>query len=280
VTAAPPPVDGVEHHFVFAGGLRTHVAEAGEGPPLLLVHGWPQHWYQWRKVIEGLRGERRLIAPDLRGFGWTDAPAGPIGPDVFAADLVALLDALGLDRVDVAGHDWGGFTSLLLAARHPDRVRRVLALSTAHPWVEATPRVALELWRGWYALPLAAGLTERDPRLAAWFLRREGLAPADVEAYVGRLRERARAAATTRLYRSYLRTVARALRPADPEPRTSAPVLLLLGDHDLAISPRFADSLERGGDNMRAETLPGAGHFVCDTHADVVADRARAHLGA
>ena len=69
-----PQVEGVEHRFVEAGGLRVHVAEAGAGDPLLLVHGWPQHWYQWRGVIQRLAGERRLLAPDLRGFGWTDAP--------------------------------------------------------------------------------------------------------------------------------------------------------------------------------------------------------------
>ena len=69
-----PPVPGVEHRFVEAGGLRMHVAEAGAGEPLLLVHGWPQHWYQWRGVIQRLAGTRRLIVPDLRGFGWTDAP--------------------------------------------------------------------------------------------------------------------------------------------------------------------------------------------------------------
>ena len=78
-----PPVAGVEHRFVEVRGLRMHVAEAGAGEPLLLVHGWPQHWYQWRGVIQRLGDVRRLIVPDLRGFGWTDAPAGPIDPDVF-----------------------------------------------------------------------------------------------------------------------------------------------------------------------------------------------------
>ena len=166
-----PPVHGVEHRFVEAGGLRVHVAEAGTGDPLVLLHGWPQHWYQWRGVIQRLADTRRLIVPDLRGFGWTDAPPGPIGTDVFARDVITLLDALGLEQTDLAGHDWGGFTAMLLAARHPERFRKVVALSAPHPWVEITPRLALETWRAWYALPLAAGLLERDTRLASWFMR-------------------------------------------------------------------------------------------------------------
>jgi pimeloyl-ACP methyl ester carboxylesterase len=179
-----PPVAGVEHRFVEVRGLRMHVAEAGAGEPLLLVHGWPQHWYQWRGVMQRLGDARRLIVPDLRGFGWTDAPAGPIEPDVFVEDLIApdlrglgwtdappgpiepdvfvrdliaLLDALEIERTDLAGHDWGGFTSLLLAARHPERFRKVVAFSTPHPWVKITPRLALETWRAWYAAVLAAG---------------------------------------------------------------------------------------------------------------------------
>ena len=269
-----PAVAGVEHRFVEAGGLRMHVAEAGAGEPLLLLHGWPQHWYQWRGVIQRLGDIRRVIVPDLRGFGWTDAPPGPVEPDVFVNDVIALLDALGIEQTDLAGHDWGGFTSLLLAARHPERFRKVVALSTPHPWIEITPRLALETWRAWYALPLAAGVMERTPRLAAWFIRREGVPAEDVATYV----ERASGSATTRLYRSYLSTLASAVRGAAPEPRTPRDVLLMIGENDMPVTPRLAEGLDRGGDHLRFELLPGAGHFVCDTHAHVVAERVRSFL--
>jgi pimeloyl-ACP methyl ester carboxylesterase len=229
-------------------------------------------------VITALAGSRRLIAPDLRGFGWTEVPDGPINPDVFVEDLVALLDALGLDRVDVAGHDWGGFTSFLLSTRHPGRVRKVLALSAPHPWVKVTPRLALEAWRGWYALPLSAGVIRRDPGLAGRPIRGEGVPPEEVEVYVDRLREPARAAATARLYRSYLTTLATTVRGGRPEPRSSAPTLLMIGEKDPAVSTKLANGLEAGGDDMRFERIDGAGHFVCDTHAGLIAERARSHL--
>ena len=275
-----PHVDGVTHRCVEAGGVRLHVAEAGEGRPLLLVHGWPQHWYQWRDVIQELAGERRLIVPDLRGFGWSDVPDGPIEPDVFVRNLVALLDALGLEQVDVVGHDWGGFSSLLLSARHPSRVRRLLAISTPHPWLKVTPRLGLEFWRAWYAGLFAAGLMQRDGgRVASWFVRREGVPAQVVEEFTARLQEPTRAAATTRLYRAYLRTLATTARGAAAERRSTVPTLLMIGARDMAVTPKLAAGFEDAGEDMRTEIVPGAGHFICDTHPQLVAARVRSHLG-
>src|SRR4051794_27795356 len=90
---APPSVPGVTHEWVDAGGLRTHVALAGapDAPPLLMVHGWPQHWYCWRKVIGPLAERYRVIAPDLRGHGWTDAPRDGYAKAQLADDMLALL---------------------------------------------------------------------------------------------------------------------------------------------------------------------------------------------
>jgi len=152
-----PHVEGVEHRHVDAGGLRVHLAEGGEpeAPPVLLLHGWPQHWYMWRKVIEGLRGEYRLLAPDLRGFGWTEAPGHGYDCETFAIDQVALLDALGIERVHVIGHDWGGWTAFLLAILHADRVERMVVLNDPHPWPPVGPRLYPQIRRSWYAWVLA-----------------------------------------------------------------------------------------------------------------------------
>jgi pimeloyl-ACP methyl ester carboxylesterase len=101
----------------------------------------------------------------------------------------------------------------------------------------------------------------------------------DVDVYVDRLRERARASATARLYRSALTTVATNMPGGDPAPRSTSPTLLMTGEKDPVVVPRLAEGLERGGDDMRFESIPGAGHFICDTHADVIAARVRSHLG-
>jgi pimeloyl-ACP methyl ester carboxylesterase len=173
-----PALPGVEHRWLDvpsgAGRVRLHLAEAGAGTPVLLLHGWPQHWWCWRGVIERLRDRYRLLAPDLRGFGWSEAPGGGYGPDGFAADAVGLLDALDLARVHVIGHDWGGFSGILLGLRHPERVDRLLLCNTTGPWARLNPRVVAGLRRAWYAALLATPvLGERvvaHPGFVPWFL--------------------------------------------------------------------------------------------------------------
>src|SRR5436190_9552853 len=112
-----PQVDGVTHRFVEVraedGPLSVHVAEAGEGPPLLLLHGWPQHWWCFRHLIPQLSERFRVIAPDLRGLGWSDAPPEGYEKRQLAGDILELLDHEGLARVSVMGHDWGGFVAFL-----------------------------------------------------------------------------------------------------------------------------------------------------------------------
>ena len=134
------PVQGVEveHRYVDARGLRTHVAIAGpeDGDPVVLVHGWPQHWWIWREVIPPLvAAGYRCICPDLRGHGWTDAPPDGYEKEQFASDVLAALDELGVERFKLVGHDWGGFAGFLMALREPARVEQLLALSIIHPWI-------------------------------------------------------------------------------------------------------------------------------------------------
>lgn len=154
-----PHVDGVDHQYITAGALRMHVATAGDpdAPPLLLLHGWPQHWYLWRRVIPAVSERYRVIAPDLRGFGWTDAPAGGYRKERMASDILALLDAMGVERVRLAGHDWGGWIGFLLALRAPERIERYLALNILPPFMppRADPGAPLALARLWYQALLA-----------------------------------------------------------------------------------------------------------------------------
>src|SRR5438552_7695077 len=98
----------IEHLTLRANGAAFHVARLGAGPPLLLLHGWPEFWLTWEPVMTRLADRYTLIAPDLRGFGDSDKPDGPFGPDQHAADMLALLDALKIDRAGVVGHDVGG----------------------------------------------------------------------------------------------------------------------------------------------------------------------------
>jgi pimeloyl-ACP methyl ester carboxylesterase len=119
--------------FVDTGGLRLHAVIGGEGPPLLLVHGWPENWYAWRRVMPALARDFEVIAVDQRGIGRSDKPARGYDTGTLADDLVALMDALGHERFAVVGHDTGHFISYALAADHPNRVERVALLEVPGP---------------------------------------------------------------------------------------------------------------------------------------------------
>jgi pimeloyl-ACP methyl ester carboxylesterase len=125
--------DTFTSRYINAGDVRMHAVIGGEGPPLLLVHGWPQNWYAWRLVMPALAREFEVIAPDQRGIGLSDKPAGRYDPATQANDLVALMDALGHQRFAVVGTDTGLPIGYALAADHPDRVERVALAEVPGP---------------------------------------------------------------------------------------------------------------------------------------------------
>jgi pimeloyl-ACP methyl ester carboxylesterase len=284
-----PQVEGVEHRSVHVNGTWIHVAEAGQpdAPAVLLLHGWPQHWYMWRRVMAGLRGEYRLLAPDLRGFGWSEAPGHGYDAETFAADQVALLDALELERAHVVGHDWGGWTAMLLGILHADRVSRMVVCNAPHPWSRLSPRVVAELWRSWYTWLIATPVIGRRVLESAWIARQymrinAGLPFDDdeTEIYGRSFREPARAQAVVELYRYYQRIVLETVRGRWQSHRLSAPTLLLFGERDASISTKLLPGYESHADEMRLELIPDAGHFIVDEKPELVTGRARAWFSA
>lgn len=253
-----------------------HLAEAGppDAPALLLLHGWPQSNRLWRHVWPQFAHDHRVLMPDLRGHGLTEAPRHGMDPETFARDQIALLDALGIERVRLIGHDWGGYAGFLLAARQPERVDAYLACNTPHPWAQLRPSHLKETWRTAYAWALASPIGPallRRTDLVRQSLVRDtrgvGFTQEDLDAFAGQWRVADRARATQLLYRSYLRLLATApSRP--PEPELRVPAHLLFGRRDVAIAPALV------------EDFPGvefvdAGHFIVDERPELVARRAR-----
>src|SRR5829696_7277265 len=132
--------DTFTSRYIDTGELRQHAVIGGEGPPLLLVHGWPQNWYAWRMLMPELARDFEVIAVDQRGMGMSDKPQDGYDTGTQAGDLVALMDALGHQRFAVVGHDTGFAISYALAADHPDRVERaVLAEIPGSPGTAPSP---------------------------------------------------------------------------------------------------------------------------------------------
>src|SRR6188472_4266742 len=136
----PPGFDTTfTSRFVKAGGLRQHIVVGGDGPPLLLVHGWPENWYQYRALMPALARHFTVIAVDQRGMGLTEKPDSGYDSAALANDLVALMDALGYERFSVIGLDTGMVISYALAADHPDRVARLVVGEAPLPGVTNPP---------------------------------------------------------------------------------------------------------------------------------------------
>jgi pimeloyl-ACP methyl ester carboxylesterase len=270
----------VRHRDVRVNGVRLHVAEAGAGPPLLLLHGWPQHWWCWRDMIPALAERHRVLAPDLRGWGRSDAPPGDYAKTTFAADVLALMDAEGIGAADVIGHDWGGWVGFLLALDHPERVRRLVALDIVPPWPgPLRPRHAVVPLLASYQVLIATPVLGEKAQTRGGLVRRmlhagsagKHWSDEEVETYAAPLREPARAAASSACYRTFL--TREAWQARDPE-ALAVPSLLLMGERSAlrrVIDPQPSR-------NLRVESVQGAGHFLPEEAPGQVLERALEHL--
>jgi len=288
---APPEVDGVAHRRVRARGIEFHVAEAGEGDDVVLcLHGWPQHWYEWRHLMPALAAEgHRVLAMDLRGFGWSDAPREGYLKEEMADDVLAVLDELGLERVKLVGHDWGGWIGFLLALKAPGRFSRFLALNIVHPWISVR-NVAPHAWRFWYQMMiLTPGLGYRlhrsgklIPRVIAGGSEIKSVwegpeGEAALRSFSENLAEPDRARACVQVYRLFnLRETWALMKGSYLDRRLTVPTLLVFGAEDFALRPELLAGYEKHADEMTVELVPGCGHFIADERPDLVADRARA----
>ena len=283
-----PSVDGVTSRFVPVGDLQVHVAEAGAGPPLVLLHGWPQHWYSWRRVVPLLADSYRLVMPDLRGHGWTSVPPGGYDKEQLATDLLGLLDALELPEVGLVGHDWGGWTGFLACLRAPERFRGFVPLGITHPFQSPDARL-LQLWRGAYQVVLGTpvlgeGLLRSSPRpveqlMRAATTRQEAFTDADLRIFAEVFQQPARARASSLLYRSFvLQEGLPVMLGRYRGRRLTVPTRLVGGADDPVIRLSLLAGWEDVADDMQVEVLPGVGHFVPEEAPEAVARTVRALL--
>lgn len=280
--ALPP---GTSERFVQANGVRLHVVEAGPeaGPAVVLLHGFPELWYGWRRQIGPLaEAGFRVIVPDQRGYGTSEKPAGIAAYriDALAADVTGLLDALGLARASLVGHDWGAAVAWWLALAHPERLLRLGILNVPHPAVmrrhlTSSPR---QMLRSWYAFFFQVpGLPER-------FLARDGFAnlaravrggrrgtctDEDLAVYREAWSQPGALTAMVNWYRAALRSAGARL----PRLRVGVETLVLWGARDRFLGREMAAASAALCDHGRLEMFERATHWLQHDEADAVNDR-------
>lgn len=229
--------------------ISMYVEQTGSGAPLVLLHGYPLDHSIWKPLANHLRSKARLIMPDLRGFGQSPAPTGPYPMSLFAADVAALLDELGLQRVVLAGHSMGGYAALAFAHAYPQRLAG-LALVASQPAADPPERR-----EGRYAT--AAQVAADGVELVAETMAPRLTAHADLVEPLRKLILTARPAGVIGALHGM------AERPDQSEFLASLdlPTLVIAGEHDALIplerSREFAAMLRRG----RLVVIPGAGHM-------------------
>ncbi|WP_284231550.1 alpha/beta fold hydrolase [Mycobacterium antarcticum] len=273
-----PAIDGVRRSFVEARGVRFHVTEAGppDGRPVLALHGWPQHHWVYRDLLADPPPGLRIIAPDLPGYGWSGPAPHAWAKDDVAADVLALMDAMGLDRVLLVGHDWGGFVGYRMVLAEPERFDGYLVMNMAHPW--QTPRTILpHFWRFLAYQPFVASigmlLQRRTPYLERVIYRvgpkAHRVKPADARIYAERFRDPVVARAATDTYRTFLLRELPAGAREPEERRATVPIRALFGMADFAVHPSLADPATANADDYTFEPVD-CGHFVIDERPELV----------
>jgi pimeloyl-ACP methyl ester carboxylesterase len=247
------------------GDVTLHVRDTGTGSPVVLLHGWPDTGELWAQQSRTLvAAGYRTIVPDLRGFGASSKPADVAAyvPPAQVGDIVGLLDALGVDRAHLVGHDWGAAIAWMTAAFAPDRVRSVTALSVGHP---ASFRTAG--WRqrelSWYMLLFQfPGIAEQWLSADDFRNLREWSGHPQMDAVVERLSEPGALTASLGIYRAVL-PPGSLVDPPAPLPPVTAPAMGIWSSGDLALTEEnMTNSAKFVAGPWRYERIEGAGHWL------------------
>jgi len=265
------------HRYADLGDVRLHYIEAGEGPLVLLLHGFPQFWYQWRHQILALvEAAFRVVAPDMRGYNLSDKPPGvqAYRVELLARDVERLIRTCGEGTATVVGHDWGAIAAWIAAMRHPGRVERLAILNVPHPTRSLDGLLSpMQLLRSSYMFFFQIPrLPEKVIRAGDFALLRsvfrsdpvqpEAFTAEDIERYIEAIAQPGALTASLNYYRALLRYPGetRALLK-----RVEAPVLVIWGERDRFLSRRLAEPPRLWVPNLiRVKRLPNASHWVAE----------------
>ena len=260
--------------FAQIGDIRLYYVEEGTGPLVVMLHGFPEFWYSWRKQIPVIAAAGfRVLAPDLRGYGQTSRPreVDAYRLSQIVGDIAGLIVENG-GRATVIGHDWGGFVAWYLAMMHPSLVERLIILDAPHPKTLARElhRTFKQKWRFLYQvffnIPFISEATVW--LVLPWFLRRMGrFTPDEIDVYRKVWRQPGAIWPMLAYYRASFRSSAE-LRSLLR--RIDAPTLFIFGDRDQVFTLATLNGMEKEVPNIRVERIASAAHFVQTDAPDVV----------
>ncbi len=278
-------IPGLREDYADLGGVRLHYVEAGDGPLVVLLHGFPEFWYGWRAQLPLLAAAGfRVVAPDMRGYNLSSRPDGVAAYDidVLAEDVRGLIRALGSEEAFLAGHDWGGIVAYATAMNHPEVVRRLAILNAPHPrrYVEHL-RDPRQLARSWYAgffqlpwLPERLGQARGARALRLGFehdARPGAFTPEDIARYQEAW---ARPGGLNGAINYYRASGRQNPKRATGRLRTiTAPTLVIWGERDRYLSAGLAEPSRADVPNLeRVIRLPDASHWVQHDEPERVAE--------
>jgi pimeloyl-ACP methyl ester carboxylesterase len=267
------------HGYVEANGVRLHYVRQGSGTPLVLLHGWPEFWFVWRKNIPALAERFDVIVPDLRGFGESDKPVLPEPPgrllDELVEDLRSLANALTIEGFGIVSHDVGSFVAQRFAARYPERILGLFFFNCVYPgigrrWLE--PESVVEIWyQSFHQQPWAADLVGSSRKACAIYLKHfldhwadePGVFDEDFEVWVDNFMRPGNLRGGFDWYVGVGEARMHMMREGAPDlPKIEPPAYFLWGENDPILKVRWADRLGDYFTTFELESAPGTGHFV------------------
>lgn len=268
-----------QHRDILTNGIRMHYVTQGDGPLLVLLHGFPEFWYSWRYQIPVLAEIYTVVAPDLRGYNDTDKPRTGYTLDILLGDIVGLIEGLGHEQAVIVGHDWGGVLAWQFAIRYPQMTRRLISLNAPPPWTFTRElRTFKQLRKSWYIfffqlpwLPeYALGYNHAEAiarALHSSAVQKSAFPPDVLMRYRIAISKPGVLTAALNYYRNIF---SQAISMSGNLAMVSAPTLLIWGEQDIALDIAMTYGLEKWVPNIRIERIPDSGHWVQQEKPELV----------
>lgn len=275
------PAETWQHRNITTNGIRMHYVTQGEGPLVVLLHGFPEFWYSWRHQVPFLaKHGYTAVAPDLRGYNDTDKPRKGYDVPTLTRDIVGLIKGLGQQKAIIVGHDWGGVLAWTFAIHYPEMTERLIIMNAPHPGAMMREfRTLKQLRKSWYIfafqlpwLPeyilLRDHASEIGNVLRAAAVQKSAFPPVETAKYQDAMSKPGAMTAALNYYRQLFRRLPGASYGKNLH--VSVPTLLIWGEQDIALGIDLTNGLEQWVDEIKIRRIPDSGHWVQQEQPDKV----------